>query len=91
VHLPSYLSGLRHLHECLPSRKIFEKEYYIEHPEDYKLHLVDDTDKLIATAILHSQKDKVFRVITGHYNGQKMIVTKIDYEGDILNILISGD
>ena len=71
--------------------KIFEKEYYIEHPEDYKLHLVDDTDKLIATAILHSQKDKVFRVIRGHYNGQKMIVTKIDYEGDILNILISGD
>jgi hypothetical protein len=69
--------------------KIFEKEYYIEHPSDYKLQLVDDTDKIVAET--YSQKDKVFRVVKSFYNGQQMILMKIDYEGDHLNVLIGAE
>ncbi len=28
--------------------KIFEKEYYIEHPNDYRVEVRDETDKLLA-------------------------------------------
>jgi hypothetical protein len=73
--------------------KIFEKEYYVEHPFDYKLQLVDDTDKVVSETV--SQKDKVFRVVKGYYNGQKMILTKIEmirkWGTDYLGVLISSE
>jgi DNA polymerase III epsilon subunit-like protein len=69
--------------------KIFEKEYYIEHPYYYKLQLVDETNKVVAETF--SQKDKVFRVVKGYYNGQKMVLTKIETKRDYLNVFISGE
>lgn len=71
--------------------KIFDKEYYIEHPDNYKLHLVDNTNKLLAAAEVHSQRHLVYNVVKGYFDGQKMIIKKIDFEGSYLNVLISAE
>lgn len=66
--------------------RIFDKEYYIEHPHEYKLQLVDDTDEVIAETF--SQKDKVFRVVKAHLNGQPLKIEKIEKSKDYLTVTV---
>lgn len=69
---------------------IFEKEYYIEHPNDYKLELRDDTNKLLAVPE-RSQNSSLLNIIKGHHSGQKMLITKIEIEENHLLVLISAN
>lgn len=69
--------------------KIFEKEFYIENPYEYKLQLIEEeTSKIIAETF--SQREKVFRVVKAHYNGQILCITKIEKESDYLKAVVSG-
>jgi hypothetical protein len=69
--------------------KVFEKEFYIEYPYDFKLQLVDDHNRIVAETV--SQKEKVTRIVKGFYNGQKISITKIEKERDYLKTTISGE
>ncbi|WP_276371949.1 hypothetical protein [Chryseolinea sp. H1M3-3] len=66
--------------------RIFDKEYYIENPHDYKLQLVDDTNGVIAETF--SQKDKVFRVVKAHLNGQPLRIEQIERSRDHLKVVV---
>jgi hypothetical protein len=68
--------------------KIFDKEYYIEHPYEYKLQLVNDSNLVIAET--SSQKDKVFRVVKAHLNGHPIRIEKIEKFKDHLMVVIWG-
>ncbi len=69
--------------------KIFDKEYYIEHPHDYKLQLIDDNNEVIGETF--SQKDKVFRVVKAHLNGQPLKIQKLEKSSDHFKTLIVGE
>ncbi|MBX2941418.1 MAG: hypothetical protein KF860_03655 [Cyclobacteriaceae bacterium] len=70
--------------------KIFEKEFYTDYPYDYKLQLIDETTSGVI-AETFSQKDKIFRVVKAHYNGQKLSIAKIEKEGNYLKAIVSGE
>ena len=69
--------------------KVFEKEFYIEYPYDFKLQLLDGNNRLVAETV--SQKEKVSRIVKGFYNGQKISITKVEKERDYLKTTISGE
>jgi hypothetical protein len=69
--------------------KVFEKEFYIEYPYDFKLQLIDDHNRIAAETVL--QKEKVTRIVNGFYNGQKISITKIEKERDYLKATIIGE
>lgn len=66
--------------------KIFDKEYYIEHPHDYKLQLIDNQNVVVGETF--SQKDKVFRIVKAHLNGQPLKIEKIDILGNQLKVIV---
>jgi hypothetical protein len=66
--------------------KIFDKEYYIEHPHDYKLQLIDNQNVVIGETF--SQKDKVFRIVKAHLNGQSLKIEKVEITGNQLKVIV---
>lgn len=69
--------------------KVFEKEFYIEYPYDFKLQLIDGNNRIVAETV--SQKEKVARIVKAFYSGQRISITKIEKERDYLKTTISGE
>lgn len=69
--------------------KVLEKEFYIENPYDFKLQLIDENNSIIAETV--SQKEKVFRIVKGYYNGQKINISKIEKENNYIKTTISSE